>query len=203
MMKKFFYVAIVAATLFSGCSNHDNLGYDNQVLTSGNGTTTLGQTIYPHENEPQDPPQTQRFDNPDNETIVQTEETTTNDDKLQETVLPLPSKYSQNETDLQSMDYCFTETEKGTEVFAIGDGEIIGSGWFAEYGRTVIIKHSDRISLYFHLDDYTVNTGDTVSAGELIGHTGSTGYTTKVGLGYKVVTDEYLSANMNIFVHGL
>lgn len=201
-MRKFFYVPIIATVLLSGCSKHDNLGYDNQVLTSESDTTTLSQTIYTPETEQQTPPQTEVCDNLDNEIIVQTEETTTNDDKLPETVLPLPSEYSQNEADLLSMDYCFTETEKGTDVFAIGDGEIIGAGWFAECGRTVIIRHSDRISLYFHLDDYTVNTGDTINTGDLIGHTGSTGYTTKVGLGYKVVTDEYLSDNLNQFVHG-
>ncbi len=202
-MKKVFYVAIVAAVLLSGCSKHDNLGYDNQVLTSESDTTTLNQIIYTHKAEQKAFLQTESYDNKDNKILVQTEETPTNDDKLLETVLPLPSEYSQNEADLLSMDYCFTETEKGTDVFAIKDGEIIGAGWFANYGRTVIIRHSDRISLYCHLDDYTVNTGDTVSAGDVIGHTGSTGYATKIGLGYRVVTDKYLSDTMDEFVHGL
>lgn len=116
--------------------------------------------------------------------------------------MPLPSEYLQNEADLMSMDYCFTETAIDTDVSAIGDGEVVGAGWLNELGRTVIIRHSDRIALYFHLNDYTVKTGDTVSSGELIGHTGSSGYTTKIGLGYMVVTEEKLSEMMNVFSDG-
>lgn len=205
-MKKFFYISIICSLLLSGCSKADI-----QDFSSESSSLASDQTLVSPENEQSSLPETDFSDNTYNEDDVQGN--TDNKDDIQKedapddkifmnTVMPLPSEYSQNEADLMSMDYCFTKTAIDTDVSAIGDGEVVGAGWLNELGRTVIIRHSDRIALYFHLNDYTVKTGDTVSSGELIGHTGSSGYTTKIGLGYMVVTDEKLSELMTAFSDG-
>ena len=47
------------------------------------------------------------------------------------------------------------------------------------YGNYVMIDHGNgKISIYGHLSDVTVESGQEVRAGQLIGHVGSTGYST-------------------------
>lgn len=68
----------------------------------------------------------------------------------------------------------------GTPVVAAMAGTIVNSSnqWqkhFTGYGRHVLIKHEDgTYSLYAHLDSATANTGDTITAGQLIGTVGKT-----------------------------
>lgn len=74
----------------------------------------------------------------------------------------------------------------GTPVFAAADGVITAVGnndksatLKYQYGRHVMIKHSNTLStLYAHLSRQIVVAGQTVKRGELIGYSGSTGYST-------------------------
>lgn len=58
-------------------------------------------------------------------------------------------------------------------------GKFSSCGCGGGYGNYVMIDHGDgKISIYGHLSGLTVTTGQTVSAGQLIGYVGSTGYST-------------------------
>lgn len=58
-------------------------------------------------------------------------------------------------------------------------GKYSSCGCGGGYGNYVMIDHGNgKISIYGHLSGVTVNTGDRVVAGQLIGYVGSTGYST-------------------------
>ena len=55
------------------------------------------------------------------------------------------------------------------------------------YGNYVLIDHGGGIStLYAHMSDRLVSAGDTVSAGQIIGHVGLTGNTFGYHLHFEV-----------------
>jgi murein DD-endopeptidase MepM/ murein hydrolase activator NlpD len=64
----------------------------------------------------------------------------------------------------------------GTAVRAARTGQVSFAGWWGGYGYLVIIEHGQGFAtLYGHLDDYFVNNGQPVVAGQLIGNIGNTG----------------------------
>ena len=66
---------------------------------------------------------------------------------------------------------------KGEPVFSSHSGQIIYAGRrFKGYGNVVIVEHSPSwASLYAHLKDIKVRTGQKVKQGALIGTVGNTG----------------------------
>jgi len=65
----------------------------------------------------------------------------------------------------------------GTLIYAINDGVVKFTKDLITYGKTIIIDHGFGIySLYLHLSEFKVVVGDKVSRGEVIGLSGSTGY---------------------------
>ena len=53
---------------------------------------------------------------------------------------------------------------------------VIFSGELGIYGNIVVVDHGlGLMSLYSHLNDFTVRAGDVVQKGQLLGHTGTTG----------------------------
>ena len=47
------------------------------------------------------------------------------------------------------------------------------------YGKWIVVRHSTGLStLYAHLSLTTVNIGDSVESGQVIGYSGNTGFTT-------------------------
>lgn len=74
--------------------------------------------------------------------------------------------------------------EKGTPVYAAQDGVVTYADFHYSYGYCVILDHgtgpdgNQWSTLYAHMDDYAVATGQVVKAGDLIGHVGSTGNST-------------------------
>lgn len=73
----------------------------------------------------------------------------------------------------------------GTRVLAARGGVVLGTGNTdltcpnASFGKWVFIKHDNGLStLYAHLSYISVSKGDAVSAGEVVGFSGSTGYAT-------------------------
>lgn len=71
---------------------------------------------------------------------------------------------------------------KGTPVYATASGTIIAAGQIPEgdgkYGNAVIIDHGAQHSLYAHLNSVSVQPGQRVQAGRLIGTVGETGLAT-------------------------
>lgn len=73
----------------------------------------------------------------------------------------------------------------GTPVLAARDGIVLGTGNTdltcpnASFGKWIFIEHDDGLStLYAHLGSFTVAKGDTVTTGEVIGYSDTTGYAT-------------------------
>ncbi len=67
----------------------------------------------------------------------------------------------------------------GTPVKAAIDGKIADLGYNANYGNYIIISNGDGLqTLYAHLEAFSVNIGQTVRQGSVIGKSGNTGYST-------------------------
>lgn len=70
-------------------------------------------------------------------------------------------------------------TPMGTPILAAKNGTVTWSSWKGGYGECIIINHGKGNStLYGHLSGYNVKTGDTVTQGQVIGYSGSTGNST-------------------------
>ena len=68
------------------------------------------------------------------------------------------------------------EASEGTPVQAVHEGSVAFAELFRGYGLMVVLDHGGRHhSLYAHLAEARVKTGDRVSAGDVIGSVGSTG----------------------------
>ncbi len=66
--------------------------------------------------------------------------------------------------------------QTGTAVKAISEGTVIFSGWSAEAGYVIILKHNEEyISVYKHNSAITKSQGDLVKAGEVIAMSGNSG----------------------------
>lgn len=75
----------------------------------------------------------------------------------------------------------------GTPVYAAAGGTVELSGWYGEYGRCVIIGHSDGSkTLYGHNSKLNVSVGQTVKQGEKIAEVGSTGNSTGNHLHFEI-----------------
>jgi murein DD-endopeptidase MepM/ murein hydrolase activator NlpD len=88
-------------------------------------------------------------------------------------------------------------TPTGTKVKAAAAGVVEGAGDTdkvcagASYGRWVLVKHASGIStLYAHLSVISVSAGQTVAAGETIGFSGNTGYSTGPHLHFAVFAND-------------
>ena len=59
---------------------------------------------------------------------------------------------------------------------AVYQGRVAFADWFQNYGQVVIINHGDEFfTIYGHLDEVLVRTGEWVDAGGEIGTVGETG----------------------------
>lgn len=82
--------------------------------------------------------------------------------------------------------------DKGAPIYAAQDGVVTYADYQYSYGNCVILDHGTGLdgnrwsTLYAHMDDYTVTTGQVVKAGELIGHVGTTGNSTGNHLHFEV-----------------
>lgn len=66
-----------------------------------------------------------------------------------------------------------------TPIHAADGGTVILAGWCGGYGNAVIIDHGNGLqTLYGHNTSVVVSEGQTVSQGQVIAYSGSTGYST-------------------------
>ncbi|WP_137992211.1 M23 family metallopeptidase [Streptomyces vilmorinianum] len=77
----------------------------------------------------------------------------------------------------------------GTSVKAVGAGTVHSAGWSGAYGNEVVIQHADgTYSQYAHLSSLSVSAGQTVSGGQQIGLSGSTGNSSGPHLHFEIRT---------------
>ncbi|GHH50986.1 M23 family metallopeptidase [Streptomyces candidus] len=77
----------------------------------------------------------------------------------------------------------------GTSVKAVSAGTVVSAGWGGSYGNEVVIRHNDgRFSQYAHLSALNVRSGQSVSGGQQIGYSGSTGNSTGPHLHFEIRT---------------
>ncbi len=86
----------------------------------------------------------------------------------------------------------------GTPVRAALSGTVLAINYGAvqncQYGEWVLIKHPNGLAtLYAHLSEISVQKGSTVSAGQVVGFAGNTGYATGPHLHFGVYVSEAIS----------
>lgn len=75
----------------------------------------------------------------------------------------------------------------GTPIYAAADGTVIEAGPASGFGLWVRIQHEDgTITVYGHMQDFSVKEGQKVRAGEQIARTGNRGYSTGPHLHFEV-----------------
>ena len=80
----------------------------------------------------------------------------------------------------------------GTPVYAAFDGRVRCSMYNRGYGNVVVIRHASGLeTTYAHLKERNVQTGDYVSAGDVIGLGGSTGRSTGPHLHFETRYEGY------------
>lgn len=79
---------------------------------------------------------------------------------------------------------------RGTPIRASAGGTVIiarNSGWNGGYGNYVVISHKNGTqTLYAHMTNAIVTTGQTVSSGQVIGYVGNTGKSTGNHLHFEI-----------------
>lgn len=88
------------------------------------------------------------------------------------------------ETFRKGMDF---SVERGEPVYAVAAGEVRFAGWFAGYGRMVILDHGDGyFTVSGHLDEIGVGLGALLASGDPIGNAGETGSLTGARLYFEI-----------------
>ncbi|RZB14781.1 LysM peptidoglycan-binding domain-containing protein [Streptomyces sp. F001] len=80
-------------------------------------------------------------------------------------------------------------TPTGTPLKAVGAGTVVSAGWAGAYGNQVVLKLADGYyAQYAHLSSLSVSAGQTVTAGQQVGFSGSTGNSTGPHLHFEIRT---------------
>lgn len=83
-------------------------------------------------------------------------------------------------------------------IRAADNGSVLYTGWYGGYGKVVIISHGKGMAtLYAHMSQATVSVGQNVSKGDVIGHEGTTGFSTGPHLHFEVRVDGKPNNPMN------
>jgi len=78
--------------------------------------------------------------------------------------------------------------DRGTDIYATGNGTVIFAGRKSGYGNYIIIDHGyDYKTAYAHCDKFKVRVGQKVQRGEVIATVGSTGKSKAYHLHYEVL----------------
>lgn len=99
----------------------------------------------------------------------------------------LASYGSQRNLDKLSWKGILIASEKGTSVKSSAEGRVVFADWMKGFGLLIIIDHGEQfMTLYGNNDSLLKNTGDTVSAGEVIAQSGDQGVRQTAGLYFEV-----------------
>lgn len=80
----------------------------------------------------------------------------------------------------------------GTPIFAAGAGTVLRAGPATGFGLAVYIQHADGdVTVYGHVNQYYVQAGQTVTAGQHIADIGNRGYSTGPHLHFEVQKGAY------------
>ncbi len=80
------------------------------------------------------------------------------------------------------------EAPEGTPVVAATAGRVVSAGWMGGYGKTIVIERAGRLQTrYAHLSNISVQPGQQLQAGTLIGAVGSTGRSTGPHLHFEIL----------------
>lgn len=75
----------------------------------------------------------------------------------------------------------------GTPIVAVADGRVVEAGPASGFGLWVRIQHADgSVSVYGHVDSFSVHEGQQVKAGEQIARMGNRGYSTGPHLHFEI-----------------
>ncbi|MFD6496251.1 M23 family metallopeptidase [Streptomyces sp. NPDC060188] len=86
----------------------------------------------------------------------------------------------------------------GTSVHSVGAGSVVTAGWGGAYGNQVVIKmHDGTYTMYGHLSSIGVSVGQTVTPGQQIALSGSTGNTTGPHLHFEARTTAEYGSDMD------
>lgn len=78
----------------------------------------------------------------------------------------------------------------GTPIYSIMDGTVISAGPAQGYGKWVRVQHDNgEISVYGHVNSYSVSVGQKVTAGEQIATMGNEGHSTGPHLHFEIRPD--------------
>ena len=85
-------------------------------------------------------------------------------------------KYKGKEVDRQvHLGFDLAKTAN-VEVVAANSGTVLNASWLGIYGNCIVIDHGQGVqSLYGHLMSFDVKVGDTVTRGQQVGRSDSTG----------------------------
>lgn len=79
-------------------------------------------------------------------------------------------------------------TPTGTPVQAADSGQVAFAGWLSGYGRTMVVDHGNgTMTLYAHLESFTVPEGASVAQGQPIARSDSSGVGTGAHLHFEVI----------------
>ncbi|MCG7322473.1 M23 family metallopeptidase [Arsenicicoccus bolidensis] len=81
----------------------------------------------------------------------------------------------------------------GAPIYAAADGRIISAGFNTGYGNRIMVEHGtvrgrDLVTTYNHLTSFAVQ-GGAVRKGQLLGYSGTTGYSTGCHLHFETIVD--------------
>jgi murein DD-endopeptidase MepM/ murein hydrolase activator NlpD len=78
----------------------------------------------------------------------------------------------------------------GDAIHAAADGVVVRAGWWAGYGKVVVIDHGNGLETrYGHMTRFHVKEGDVIRQGQVVGGMGSTGRSTGTHLHFEVRLD--------------
>ncbi len=70
------------------------------------------------------------------------------------------------------------QAREGSPIHSVSSGKVVYADWLKGYGLVVIVDHTNGFySLYAHASKLLVAEGNSVTMGQMIGHTGDTGVT--------------------------
>ncbi|MCX4673756.1 M23 family metallopeptidase [Streptomyces sp. NBC_01433] len=96
----------------------------------------------------------------------------------------------------------------GTSVVAVGAGTVVEAGWGGAYGNNIVLRMTDgTYTQYGHLSSIGVSVGQSVTSGQRIGLSGSTGNSTGPHLHFEARTTAEYGSDMDpvayLRAHGL